>query len=450
MKRDIEQDLDNVSIENLLLRENRHYRELTRVRNSLAFKLGVEIVKAIKFPPRIILLPFILPWQIIDYGLGRLGKNKYKQADLQSVTRKRRKSIVMFPTNGVGFGHFTRLLSVSRAIKKIDSEVEIVFFTTMSTLHLCKSEGIISYRIPGRKEFENLDAAEWNALTEEMLSTIFSAHRPMIFLFDGAFPYRGMLNSINGRNDIKRIWLKRGTMKKGATNIPRDSLEHFDHIIRPQDSVKSLISDEFPSDLDIVQCNPIILLERNELFSREISRSRLGISQHLTVVYIQLGAGNINQIGKIIEQCVQILQKVKNVHVVIGESIIGKQVEISGSRVQILRDYPNSLYFNGFDFAIIAGGYNSYHEAIYHALPSICIPNTNTGMDDQLARANVAGRNKSMLVLDEPVMADLEESIAKMLDPEFRSQLKAKCAEDSQSNGAEDSAKFILKMIDES
>ena len=63
-------------------------------------------------------------------------------------------------------------------------------------------------------------------------------------------------------------------MKKGATNIPRDSLEHFDHIIRPQDSVKSLISDEFPSDLDIVQCNPIILLERNELFSREISRSR--------------------------------------------------------------------------------------------------------------------------------------------------------------------------------
>ena len=450
MKRDIEQDLDNVSIENLLLRENRHYRELTRVRNSLAFKLGVEIVKAIKFPPRIILLPFILPWQIIDYGLGRLGKNKYKQADLQSVTRKRRKSIVMFPTNGVGFGHFTRLLSVSKAIKKIDSEVEIVFFTTMSTLHLCKSEGIISYRIPGRKEFENLDAAEWNALTEEMLSTIFSAHRPMIFLFDGAFPYRGMLNSINGRNDIKRIWLKRGTMKKGATNIPRDSLEHFDHIIRPQDSVKSLISDEFPSDLDIVQCNPIILLERNELFSREISRSRLGISQHLTVVYIQLGAGNINQIGKIIEQCIQILQKVKNVHVVIGESIIGKQVEISGSRVQILRDYPNSLYFNGFDFAIIAGGYNSYHEAIYHALPSICIPNTNTGMDDQLARANVAGRNKSMLVLDEPVMADLEESIAKMLDPEFRSQLKAKCAEDSQSNGAEDSAKFILKMIDES
>jgi len=448
--RDAEEELDIVSIEKLLLRENRHYRELNRVRNSLAFKLGIEIVKAIKFPPRIILLPFILPWKVIDYGLSRLGKKKYRQTELQSLDRKRRKSIVMFPTNGVGFGHFTRLLSVARAIKKIDPEVEIVFFTTMSTLHLCKSEDIISYRIPGRKEFEDLDASGWNALTEETLSTVFSAHRPMMFVFDGAFPYRGMLNSINGRNDMKRIWLKRGTMKKGATNIPRDSLEHFDHIIRPQDSVKLSLSDEFPSDLDIVQCNPIILLERNELFSREISRSRLGISPHLTVVYIQLGAGNINQIGTIINQCIHILQKVKNVHVVIGESIIGKPVEISGPRVQILRDYPNSLYFNGFDFAIIAGGYNSYHETVYHALPAICIPNTNTGMDDQLARANVAGKNKSMLVLDEPVFADLEDSIGKMLDPEFRSQLRAKCAETSLSNGAEDSAKFMLEMMDDS
>lgn len=447
--RDTEEELDNASIEKLLLRENRHYRELNRVRNSLAFKLGIEIVKAIKFPPRIILLPFILPWKIIDYGLSRLGKKKFRQTELQSLDIKRRKSIVMFPTNGVGFGHFTRLLSVARAIKKIEPEVEIVFFTTMTTLHLCKSEDIISYRIPGRKEFDDLDAAGWNALNEETLSTVFSAHRPMMFVFDGAFPYRGMLNSINGRNDMKRIWLKRGTMKKGATNIPRDSLEHFDHIIRPQDSVKLSLSDEFPSDLDIVQCNPIILLERNELFSREISRSRLGISQHLTVVYIQLGAGNINQIGTIINQCIQILQKVKNVHVVIGESIIGKPVDISGQRVQILRDYPNSLYFNGFDFAIIAGGYNSYHETVYHALPAICIPNTNTGMDDQLARANVAGKNKSMLVLEDPGLAELEESVGKMLDPEFRSRLRAKCAETSLNNGAEDSAKFMLKMMDD-
>ena len=449
MEDDTEGELANVSIEKLLLRENRHYRELNRVRNSLAFKLGVEMVKAIKFPPRIILLPFVIPWKIIDYGLSRLGKKKFKQIELESIYRKRRKSIVMFPTNGVGFGHFTRLLSISRAIKKIDPEIEIVFFTTMSTLHLSNSEGIISYRIPGRKEFDNLDAAEWNALTEEIISTVFSAHSPMVFVYDGAFPYRGMLNSINGRKDLKRIWLKRGTMKKGATNIPRDSLEHFDHIIRPQDSVKGEISDEFPSDLDIVQCNPIVLLERNELFSREISRSRLGISQHLTVVYIQLGAGKINQIGTIISNCVQILQKIKNVHIVIGESIIGNQIEISGSRVQVLRDYPNSLYFNGFDFAIIAGGYNSYHEAIYHAMPAICIPNTNTGMDDQLARANVAGKNNSMIVLEDPGKSELEENIEKMLDPEFRSQMKAKCAQISVNNGAEESAKFILKMIDD-
>lgn len=436
------------SIENLLLRENRHYRELSRIRGSLAFKLGVQIVKAIKFPPRILILPFILIWITFDYGLERLGKKSFKENQLEQIYRKRQKSIVMFPTNGVGFGHFTRLLSVSRAIRKIDPDVEIVFFTTMTTLHISKSEGIISYRIPGRKEFENLDASSWNALTEESLSLIFSAHNPSMFIFDGAFPYRGMLNCINGRKDLKRIWLKRGTMKKNATSIPKDSLMHFDHIIRPKDSVKSIIEDEFPSDIDIVQCNPIILLERNEIFTKEIARSRLGISPHMTVVYIQLGAGNINQIGSIIDQCIEILQKLKNVHIVIGESLIGSRIDVAGNRIQILRDYPNSMYFNAFDFSIIAGGYNSYHETIYHALPSICIPNENTGMDDQVSRASVAKQNGSMIVLEDPVFSELENSIDKMLDPVFRNNMKAKCAESSYANGAEESAKFILAMID--
>jgi len=356
----------------------------------------------------------------------------------------------MFPTNGVGFGHFTRLLSLSRAIKKIDSTIEIVFFTTMSTLHISKAEGIISYRVPGRKEFSELDTSDWNVLIEETLSLIFSVHNPKMFVFDGAFPYRGMLNSINGRNDINKIWLKRGTMKNRATSIPKDSLEHFDQIIRPQDSVKGLISDEFPSELDIVQCNPIVLLERNELFTREIARSRLGISQHMTVVYIQLGAGKINDIDSTINQCVNILQSLKNVHVVIGESIIGKPIEISGNRIQILRDYPNSIYFNGFDFAIIAGGYNSYHEAIYHALPSICIPNTDTGMDDQLARVNMSKNNGTMIVLEDPVTSELEAGIEQLLDPVFRSKMKAKCAQVSVHNGAEESAEFIVKMIGDS
>ena len=53
-----------------------------------------------------------------------------------------------------------------------------------------------------------------------------------------------MLNAIQGRMNMSKIWLRRGTFKEGATNIPEDSLEHFDYIIRPQDSTRNDVSKE--------------------------------------------------------------------------------------------------------------------------------------------------------------------------------------------------------------
>ena len=127
---------------------------------------------------------------------------------------------MLFPTNGVGLGHFTRLFAVARQIRKQDQDVEIVFVTTMSALHLVESEGFASYHLPGKYMFNEMTSAEWNAITEEILGTVFEIHRPSIFVFDGAFPYRGMLNAINNRKGLTNFWLRRGTFKKVAQKSP--------------------------------------------------------------------------------------------------------------------------------------------------------------------------------------------------------------------------------------
>ena len=132
--------------------EDKYRRELVRIRKSPSFRIGVHLITAVEKPWRLIFLPFSLPWLIFSLGLERLGKKaipEFEQPNFE-VTGNR-KSIVMFPTNGVGFGHFTRLLSIARRIKKLDEEVEVIFFTTMPTLHLLKREGIPAYHLPGRK-----------------------------------------------------------------------------------------------------------------------------------------------------------------------------------------------------------------------------------------------------------------------------------------------------------
>ena len=139
------------SLSRLLLRENKHYRELRRIRSSLAFRMGTAIVRAMKFPPKLILLPFTLFFVGFDWGLERIGKKKFTSASLDVLPITNRNCVVMFPTNGVGFGHFTRLLAIAKRMKAKDPSLEIVFFSTMATMHLLKSTVYLDIEFQGER-----------------------------------------------------------------------------------------------------------------------------------------------------------------------------------------------------------------------------------------------------------------------------------------------------------
>ena len=176
-------------------------REVHRLRTSPSLRLGVHITNAIKKPWRAPFLVITLPFMMISIGFELLGWKSQPNALISKYSEKQMlnpKCIVMFPTNGVGFGHFTRMLAVAKRMKKLDSDLEIIFFTTMPTLHLLKPYGIPAHHIAGPKYFKDMSSEEWNALLEEELIICLETHRPSMFLYDGAFPYRGMLRAIQG------------------------------------------------------------------------------------------------------------------------------------------------------------------------------------------------------------------------------------------------------------
>ena len=83
------------SLSRLLLRENKHYRELRRIRSSLAFRLGTSIVRALKFPPKLLFLPFTLFYIGFDWGLERIGKKKFISDESHHLPVKNRHCVVM-------------------------------------------------------------------------------------------------------------------------------------------------------------------------------------------------------------------------------------------------------------------------------------------------------------------------------------------------------------------
>ena len=299
--------------------------------------------------------------------------------------------------------------------------------------------GIPAHHISGPKYFKGVDSNEWNALLEEELTLCIETHKPSMFIFDGAFPYRGMLRAIQGRDSLKKIWMRRGMFRKGA-KIPVDSIQHFDSIIRPGDAIDES-AEEVEHGLEVLTSSPIVLLDQSDLLTREQARYRLGIPLDCRAVYVQLGAGQINDISSEIRMTLDALLKYDNLHVILGESMIGDRIDIEMPNLHIIRDYPNAQYFNGFDAVIQAGGYNSFHETRAFGLPALFYPNMETGMDDQLARCKIAEKEGWGFVVEERTQKSIRKGIAMLL-----SESKIVDVIDS-TNGADTLCKKLLNEL---
>ena len=418
-------------------------RELHRLQTSPSLRLGAHITTAIRKPWRAPFLILSLPFMMLMIGLELIGlKPQPKALETNPAGRESTKGncIVLFPTNGVGFGHFTRMLALAKRMKEKDSSLEIVFFTTMPTLHLLKPFGIPAHHISGPKYFKGVDSNEWNALLEEELTLCFETHKPSMFIFDGAFPYRGMLRAIQGRNAMKKLWMRRGMFRKGA-KIPVDSVQHFDTIIRPGDAIDES-TEEIEHGLEVLTSSPIVLLDKSELLTREQARYRLGIPLECRAVYVQLGAGQINDISSEIRMTLDALLKYENLHVILGESMIGDRIDIEMPNLHIIRDYPNSQYFNGFDAVIQAGGYNSFHETRAFGLQALFYPNMETGMDDQLARCLIAEKEGWGFVVKERNETTIQEGIRNLLEHQ------PKNISSEHINGADELCQKLITRIE--
>ena len=369
----------------------RFERELSRLKNSVTYRLGEHLTASIRRPWKLIFLPLTFPFHAFLLGLEKLGLRAPPLGLSQDSDAglKPENCVLLFPTNGVGFGHFTRMYAVAKAIRKQSPDTEVVFFTPMPTLHVPYIDDFPTYHIAGKYKFKDMSSSQWNGLVEEQLLMILDAHNPKMFMFDGAFPYRGMLNAVRRKPEMKKIWMRRGMFKKGS-KIPVDSIQFFDTIIHPGDAIPAK-KDEINHSNDVLHVPPILLIQPEEMLSKFDARGRLGLPQSSKVWYVQLGAGQINDIQSEIRLTIEaILEIDPECYVVVGESLLGNRISFSNERVRILRDYPNAIYFKGFDYAIQAGGYNSFHEMRAMAMPTIFYPNMNTGMDDQLARCKVA------------------------------------------------------------
>jgi UDP-N-acetylglucosamine:LPS N-acetylglucosamine transferase len=92
----------------------------------------------------------------------------------------------------------------------------------------------------------------------------------------------------------------------------------------------------------------------------------------------------------------------------------------------------------------MAGGYNSFHEAVQACLPTICLPNLKTGRDDQLARAKVAEEAGCMIVITDKKRHIIHAAIDRLIDSEVREIMRNNYQLLQRENGSEQVSSWIL------
>ena len=428
---------------------DRTIRQLSSIKSSMSFRLGNLLVKSIQRPWKILLLPISITWLMWSYGQERFGIKKIPETDFFiENSEKSRNCIVLFPTNGVGMGHYARMYSLAMELKRQSPGVEIVFFTTNYVLHPLYGDGFTAYHLPNRQKFDGMDARTWNLQCEEMLANVFSVHRPSTFVFDGAYPYRGMLNAIKSRSDLLRIWVRR-INRSGKDNAPADSYDHFQKIVVPGDLIEPDMEElaKWPVE-EINLTAPLLSVSREDLYPRGSLRRKLGIPEDATAALVSLGAGEINDIENMRKYVIEGLVE-RGVYVIVADSMLKPMMKSFDTElVRVVQTFPIMRSRNCFDFAVIAGGYNSVHECILLRLPSVIIPNFQTSRDDQPGRAKKACETGGAINIERVTRESVAAALDDICDGDNRAEMAQRLVVRRTEDGAVSLAKSLLSSAD--
>ena len=356
---------------------------------------------------------------------------------------------LFFCVNGAGLGHLTRSLAIARRIRRIEPNKPVYFLSSSQALDVISREGMIAYHIPPRNQFgEGMRAHEWNTLLSQQIELIVNTHHPSVLIYDGVFPYRGLLDAIHAHSFAHTAMVLRLRHKHGRLREKAELLGSFDQLVFPGEAgITAENQDLLPTEFTDLNCRlvePIIHLDHDDLLARDEVRRQWDVSPDKKLIYVQLGAGNINNIAPWIERILAVLARRDDVEVVLAESPITDCIRPQREGVHVLRQYPNSRYFNGFDLAITATGYNTFHELMYFGVPSVLIPNRETKTDDQVARALGAHRALAAMAVLRPEF--LSEAINLALTEEVAATMRAKATVLVPHNGATSVADYLVKV----
>ena len=299
---------------------------------------------------------------------------------------------MLFNINGSGMGHMSTCLAYANRLRERARPVFFSLASAMEMIHALGFEG--DYFVS--RFWSRANAWNWDQQLAQRLGLLFERVQPDAVVFDGTWPYRGLLHAARAyAPGLRLIWSDLTLYKPGWREVPV-SKEHFDLIIKLGELGSTFSVNQARSPARMVTIPPFTMLRDDELLDRDDARDILGLDREGKYALFSLGPGNLKNVGDIGRILIDEISARGYTAVWTRTPISASDVELPDNVIPI-SIYPLVRYMRAFDVMISAAGYNSCCEIIQSKVPTLFVPNTLVS-DDQAARAEIVAEATSAIV----------------------------------------------------
>jgi UDP:flavonoid glycosyltransferase YjiC (YdhE family) len=356
---------------------------------------------------------------------------------------QRSRPLLFVSSNGVGLGHLSRLLAIAN---RMNGNFQPIFATMSQGLAVVRDAGYHAEYLP-HHFYAECDRGVWNDWLRLEISRLIELFGIGALIYDGGSPYRGVSEAVANTSNVKSVWCRRAMWRDALWDQAIDQTKFVDLVIEPGELAAARdIGATVAHRGQAQHVEPVLLLDEADLLSREDARLRLGLDPDRPAVLLQLGSGNHVSLVPAIDRMIAAIEAGGEIQPVIAEWMIADRSLDHWPQVRRLTGFPNAAYFRAFDFVVSSAGYNSFHELLHFAVPTVFVPIEVSYLDNQAARAAFAADEGLALSLGLSDMELFPEVLEQMMDPETRSRLAETCRRHRRPNGAAEAAALIAEL----
>ncbi len=364
--------------------------------------------------------------------------------------------VFFYAVNGLGLGHVTRLMAVARQLRRIATDVQIVFITSTEASQLLYQEGFTHFKLPSKNSASSsgLKKSELQLSYQMIIQSLYAILKPSLLVVD-TFPV-GLLHELFGilqlHHGIPKVLIQRNIKLERQEDITVRQQGFYQHIIVPHQEEEGPFATR--DDIPATAVGPILIRNREEIFPREkalaILRQGCGyhdLSMQRKKIFVTMGGGGDVNLIPGVSIIGQIAERFPNYDFFIPRAPLARNLPaMPQTNIYFFQYYPILELLNAFDFAISSLGYNSFHELQFACMPALFFPQDRV-FDDQAERGKTAadkGLCRYVPNLDTDLLAREITFLAEPANTDsLRQNMKKKCFD----NGAILAAQILQRFL---